>query len=247
MDSGQLSGNIQLLHFLYRPRATGPDLSRHFSKRDDIDIKLLDSIALYLINNTPGDFVAVALDTSSSFIRFVLARNTTPSTQDILLADEFFSTIVSMEPAIDLLKITFKFDYDTLWTKIYNCCVIDMDVVDHFLQEYVLGDASEEFKKVPAILFVLTKAWETTDSRTLLRRAFIEMIGLIHELSRPKVTITKSSLSELSKCVVFIFFRKFFSHPADTDESEDLYAVQMTEYKRRIYQVARYQISAAAR
>lgn len=62
-------------------------------------IRLLDAIALYLLNNMPGDAVAVGLNATSGSMQFVLARDTTPIPEDIRVAHEFFNTVDSSPPS----------------------------------------------------------------------------------------------------------------------------------------------------
>jgi hypothetical protein len=77
-------------------------------------IRLLDAIALYLLNNTPGDAVAVGLNATSGSMQFVLARDITPTPEDIRVAHEFFNTVDSSSHPRDILVFPLQHSLCTL-------------------------------------------------------------------------------------------------------------------------------------
>jgi len=231
----RLSEDLQLLHFVRRGYLSGSHCGGQYTKYIDPELKLLDSIALYLANDIPGDTVAVALDTSTSRVQFILAKNNTLTDQDIRTAAIFFPTIIEQE-AVDLLEFALFNSPRTVKSRIQKCAEIDMDVVDKLLRAYKFMDISDEFKDTSSILSQLTEMWSMSDPHSMLRQAFTELTSA--DSLKPEVIITNEHFTRLSMFAYFIVNSRFF---CDHDGFQDiLNHAQVRKYRRRLYKLSRY-------
>jgi len=229
-----LTTNLQLLYSIRR-RSYGSSSTPRLPS----EVQLLDAIALYLVNNTPGDVVAVSLDATSDGLHLVLARNdATPTSEDMDTAREFFATVVSLQKPLDLLKFPLDHSLGFLKAKLRKVAAIDMGIVDIFLDMYPFASFATEFKKVVGLAEKLKRRWDLSDPHQLVRRTFIEMIATAMDLSRTGAVIDHKTFVKFLIYPVFLSYCGFYSlRSCQSDRgSRDM----MEKYKRRIAKLERY-------
>lgn len=117
-------------------------------------METLDALSLYLDKNGgEEDIIAVTFDKTSAVIRCILAKQLTPSLDDLNYTKKFFSAISTFKCPLDLLSFALEHTIGNARKKIRKISEIELTVIDKYLDESHFREGQEEFTNKVAIDF----------------------------------------------------------------------------------------------
>ncbi|TDL23762.1 hypothetical protein BD410DRAFT_149457 [Rickenella mellea] len=137
-----VSEQLQILALLGHPVGRCADFPP-LGRDDERELKLLDSVAICLLGNIPGDIVAVTLDRSPP-LTLVLARNGNPIHEDLQASNEFFRLVKSDAPSAKLLRFVMNHSSAKLNTT-RRKLALPIDTIYGLLESYEAVSFDDEF------------------------------------------------------------------------------------------------------
>ena len=116
-------------------------------------MEVLDAVSLYLDRNGDEGTVAVAIDKDSVAVRFVLAKQITPSAEDINHAKKLFSTTSSLQSPLEFLPFALENSSINVRKKVSKISEFEMDIVEKYIEEHQFLEGLHEFTNSIVVVF----------------------------------------------------------------------------------------------
>jgi hypothetical protein len=244
----RLSEQLQLIRHL-SPRSSadvGPFFS--LSKKQRRELEVLDAVALYFNRKGDKDSVAVAIDKDSVAVRFVLAKQITPSAENINHAKKFFSTISSLQNPLEFLPFALENSSIAVRKNISNISDVKMDIVEKYVEEHQFLKGLHEFTDSIAVGFAnqLATQWSLSslEPKALLRCAYIEAKAMAADIITSDFDIINTTFIALLQIVYLVVRSHFGSLLIGYDVVTTPKSLEMAKIRRRFRKLSHYYTGA---
>jgi hypothetical protein len=138
----------------------------------------------------------------------VLAKQITPSPEDINHAKKLFSIISSLQSPLEFLPFALENSSINVRKKVSKISEFEMDIVEKYIEEHQFLEGLHEFTNSIAVVFAnqLATQWSLSplEPKALLQRAYVEAKAMAANIITSDSDITNTTFTALPQIVYLI-------------------------------------------